>query len=1115
MKVLQNKKNLFFALITLSILSTSAQTIIFTENVSASPPYRPTTIDGRVWQVESGSSSVSDNHLFPVSGGNVTLTYRTTVSTTAANNGQGNPIALFWVNADMNPSWGSLGDWSSLMNPPPTSGPNLDDDTNEGCLVGRDHQNSQPPIRRYNCQRMGATVYGVRQLSSGNHATYVHNASVELRIGPNTSTSERTICATMHVGTFAPRGMSNLGDRTYSVNQIKSLIKYQSDNYNQPGIEALDQPTYSVSENFCFRVAGNQEPVARWELNPGTCRYRVIARDPDNNDAFVHYRMLRKNSGAGYSEQVPEIPQQLVAGNNSNGTGWIRPPRDFVAGTYYIVKVKDANTGEWHNARPEGEGADTDNSRVNLRSPPICNEPMGLGICAEEVRFQIPSDGTVLVRVFALREGWDTNNPMLEASSDMVYNSRHGQTEQISLKDDPGLASLLSNEGFWVSVVPDGQSIDPRPGGRGTDSGLNSSYRSVRMGPCFSVTCDSITIERNTPLSADVGWPANAVKANSDYKAVVTLTNHTRNAVTGDYEGVPAFLDQPGTSRPLSVIATAGSGFPAYKTMSYFDARETKEVDIELTAPNALGTVSLGGYPGFANGNNFRIGADCPPATVNIYQPYDFQGGASTVLYDDSENPKGARFSTTMTQDGTSGKVGIRSGNITRAFYRKVDGVITPLPFNGSDARGNSSPHVNLGSIGTGGVEPAFSDDYVFTTGEAQVGHRYCALIRLDRGHGWRGPDTAGINEYLSNQPEIYDGCAAPGSPAPAVVNQPYFRVYGNDVAAGGGFSSTSCGATQSHILAFMRPLDEQVPPNPARPDHSNKSGSGGQLGTMALGEIQGFTSASLRTSAPTIPNGLTFANVGQTISQVSISPSLGGGMAGDGWCASDYFKETQYPDNDLTKKTPSTATTANLSEFNVLAKDKQQTIIRPEGADRLHFVGDNVATFNYHHTVYVEGDVFIENNIMYKSSGWANIGEIPSFALIVKGNIYIDRGVSQLDGLYVAQPIADGSKGRIYTCSRAAGPVIDATGLFTECGAAGGVPKLTVNGAFIASRVILNRTTSSTKFSTYQEYADVSNAAEVFNFSPEMYLAPPVFSPRATTTGGDYDYISSLPPIL
>ena len=120
------------------------------------------------------------------------------------------------------------------------------------------------------------------------------------------------------------------------------------------------------------------------------------------------------------------------------------------------------------------------------------------------------------------------------------------------------------------------------------------------------------------------------------------------------------------------------------------------------------------------------------------------------------------------------------------------------------------------------------------------------------------------------------------------------------------------------------------------------------------------------------------------------------------------------------------------------------------------------------------------------------------------------------MDGLYIAQP-KDGqpNTGRIYTCAENGDAVFTPTAVYSTCGGArddnDNSQQLVVNGAFIAQRVVLNRVSHSIGNSSHQESVRNSKAAEIFNFTPEIYLSPPVFASR----GDVYNYIAILAPIL
>jgi hypothetical protein len=362
----------------------------------------------------------------------------------------------------------------------------------------------------------------------------------------------------------------------------------------------------------------------------------------------------------------------------------------------------------------------------------------------------------------------------------------------------------------------------------------------------------------------------------------------------------------------------------------------------------------------------------------------------------------------------------------------------------------------------------------------------------INRAHGWRGPN----NDYRNvSSATANGGCDR-------IVNKPYIRVYGNDVSAGGGFAGINCGAGTAGIKAFS----------------NTHGGSGVQFAAYALGQMSGFVTASTRTSAPTTPRGLSFSNVAPYIGGVeggdSTRPRTGGNFGGDGDCAPNFYRDAAFPDGD-TRRNDTSATALSASSLG----NGEQTHVNISGS-RLTLTGGN--NFNSRHAVFVDGDVFITGDIRYNNSdnpSWTNTDQIPNFALIAKGNIYISRNVAHLAGLFVAQPRDDGSKGKIYTCVNSSGPNRGApvviSQIYDQCGGATNNRQLKIYGSFVANDVHFMRTYKSLRDSATREKYSDTNAAEVFIFSPEVYLAEPIFKPSSSAAGGTYDYITTLPPIL
>jgi hypothetical protein len=175
--------------------------------------------------------------------------------------------------------------------------------------------------------------------------------------------------------------------------------------------------------------------------------------------------------------------------------------------------------------------------------------------------------------------------------------------------------------------------------------------------------------------------------------------------------------------------------------------------------------------------------------------------------------------------------------------------------------------------------------------------------------------------------------------------------------------------------------------------------------------------------------------------------------------------------------------------------------------------------------TIYVEGDVWIGDNsytggaarqIAYSTGPWATVAEIPFVRVIALGNIYVDNNVSQLDGQYVAIPNAsDATSGEIHTCALSESATDLKPGLINGAGVTSNCQRqLVINGAFIAKEVQLLRTAGNVATApAAPELASSANIAEVFNFSPELYLA--LIAQGKGAASAEFDGVLSLPPSL
>ena len=319
------------------------------------------------------------------------------------------------------------------------------------------------------------------------------------------------------------------------------------------------------------------------------------------------------------------------------------------------------------------------------------------------------------------------------------------------------------------------------------------------------------------------------------------------------------------------------------------------------------------------------------------------------------------------------------------------------------------------------------------------------------------------------------DGAADPGDEVEesaalciTIKAKPYFRVYGNDVVVGRQFmSGGTCLAKNpnAHIDAFNSGSG------------SDYKGAGVQFAASATNVISGFMSASmyLDTPTPTIPDtstpdkGLSFSN--------NSSPA-GNDTNGYTGCVGDYEAIAQqhggFTNGDITID----PILNNYTPGNVLS---------------------------------IRGNLIINSNIGPSTTDYDNLNNISPNLFIVKGNIYISKDVTDLDGLFVAIPDGnDPNSGTINTCGATNDPAADPN---LNCKD----NPLTITGAFMAKKVLFNRLNGDLAGATANEDDVSANIAEKFIFTPDFYLGLINYLPNNDSVIGSnkYDSVVSLPPVL
>ncbi len=478
--------------------------------------------------------------------------------------------------------------------------------------------------------------------------------------------------------------------------------------------------------------------------------------------------------------------------------------------------------------------------------------------------------------------------------------------------------------------------------------------------------------------------------------------------------------------------------------------------------------VSYSGY------NGVHSGTTPPFTTPGNCWGFNITADASVALLPDDENPTSATFDSSFIITYTPASVppgGVRL-NVTRKYFViRQTAPLVEVPL----AVGPGPPATeNRIFNGTSYNYPQESRSLPIPM---NPGDKVCLRITVDPKSGQ--VDAAG-NVSSSGPPEVKLHCEL-------VANKPYFRVYNSDVLT--GFSNCPGWTTASSAGALVGYND------------TTGKGSGVQLAAFAIDTIKEFSSATGRTSPPLPaiipPKGLSFANKNPA--------EIFGGSFGGGFCPEDYFAAAA-----------AVTTTTNAASRNVGPLADGSTRKDPAGNLVLNPGGGAAATTilaGQKKVLYVQGDVYIMNKVIYGGAPWASIDQIPSFTLVVKGDIYISKDIDTLDGIYVAQPnLLTGSGGEIHTCGIPSGSILvkppSPLQIINDCDD----KQLTVNGAFIAKRVRLQRSIGSLRNSNNTDTRTQGMPAEKFIFSPEAWLSTGI---DPTSNKEPYDSITSVPPVL
>ncbi len=385
-------------------------------------------------------------------------------------------------------------------------------------------------------------------------------------------------------------------------------------------------------------------------------------------------------------------------------------------------------------------------------------------------------------------------------------------------------------------------------------------------------------------------------------------------------------------------------------------------------------------------------------------------------------------------------------------------------------------------------------NDRLFANGK--LSKTSSALSVSSNDPNWLSIPTAGqytgkVTLGLTGQENRTITCPFGGSNEPPkipITAKPYVRVYGNDTIAGGNFANTNgiCSGPDPNPDASIATFAV---------NESGWKGSGVEYAAFAMGAIMdnGFISASTHNGAATGPKlGLTFGNYRMGNAMVNDF----GGLSGISSCAPNYYS--------LKSANARKSQADNIS--TLISASNEALDVNPSSGKTM--INGSWSNISGNHAVFINGDLIINDDISLASFSDTDVNGIPSLYVVVKGNIYLTNKVKRLDGVFIAQP--DGSSGgTIFTCAKQNATTYTISELYDNCG-----NQLIVNGAFIANKVRFLRTNGTLNAAGVDEAPSSNKIAEVFNFTPSIYLAknPYIVIPD---TKGQNSTIISLPPIL
>lgn len=334
---------------------------------------------------------------------------------------------------------------------------------------------------------------------------------------------------------------------------------------------------------------------------------------------------------------------------------------------------------------------------------------------------------------------------------------------------------------------------------------------------------------------------------------------------------------------------------------------------------------------------------------------------------------------------------------------------------------------------------------------------------------------------------------------------KPYFRVHGADVFAGGWWFTKNagggynCDLTTNYQAPSFSPLDKQYRGGILAFNNGGTQGALGDFGAFALGQIQGENGYGFASNKGNDKSKLSFANdSGNANGQ---GAAYWGGFFDAGarqltHCIADYYSlksdgATDWGSNNLASVGAGKYKTNPGGSSFFTVNSSSVTIPKSGGSS-----GKTI-------TLFVDGNAYIGDDILYE--GGYNADTVTKFTLVVRGSLYIDQKVKELNGLYIAQPDlssaspASSDTGIIWTCSVATKNGSDDSYISKNCRD----NNLVVKGALVAKQINLVRVGGNVGGGT---------VAEDVTYTPEMLIGGSNFF-GTDSSEPHIDSLVSLPP--